>query len=107
MSHAEDTNGDIRHGKDVPVTHDENTQALRAVEGRVLALEQANGRLQDAVDDNTRLTTSIKQDTAGLVEFAKAAQGVVTVGRWMGKVLTFLAPIVAAAVAWWAARKGQ
>lgn len=87
---------------------DQATQhELHTIARRVHALEEAHTALNDKVDANTRITTSIKEDTSDLVEFAKAAKGLVTVGRWVGKVLTWLAPIAAVVLGAWATIKGM
>jgi len=81
-------------------------ESIRAVEMRVMALEQAHVSLNEKLTANTQLTSSIKADTADLVEFAKAAKGLVTVGRWIGKLLQWAAPIAAVVLGLWATVKG-
>lgn len=85
---------------------------------RVQKLEEGHRVLTSKVDENTRVTNSIKEDTGALVEFAKAAQGiaavgrvVAAVGRFVGRVIVWVSkyvlPFVIAGAAVWAVVTGK
>ena len=81
------------------------------MEQRVHALEQSHSALRADLDANTRMTASVKGDTATLVAFTEALKGFATFCRWVGKVLkliaVYVAPIVLAAAGVWATLKGK
>lgn len=79
---------------------------IRAVAERVDSLESAHHSLQIELAANTRVTASIKEDTADLVAFTKTANSLVTLARWVGKLLSWLAPIAAVVLGVWATIKG-
>lgn len=81
-------------------------ESIRAIELRVMALEQAHAALNAAVATNTQITASIKDDTSDLVDFAKATKGLVTFAKWLGVFVKWGASIAAAWFAVWSYFKG-
>jgi hypothetical protein len=74
---------------------------------RVKVLEDGHIALSAAVQANTNLTQAVKTDTLELVEFTKAIKGLVTLVRWVGRALQWLAPIALVVVSAWAVFKDK
>ena len=78
-----------------------------ALELRVTALEKEIPTIKAELKRNTDLTLSIKEDTAGLVEFANASSGLITAAKWLGKLIQWIAPIALVLISVWVAFKDK
>lgn len=81
------------------------------LEQRVATLERAHASLRADLDTNTKMTASVKSDTAALVAFTTTMAGFATFCRHVGKGLRWLglyiSPIALAVVTAWAVIKGN
>ncbi len=87
------------------MTHEDDVREIRAVAARVSALEAGHAELAAKVDENTRVTTSIKSDTAHLVDFVQAYKATKLVGGIAGQFLLWLALVGGGLAGMWAAWK--
>lgn len=78
--------------KDIVDRHEANTKRLDALEGRV-------GAVEGGLAANTRLTESVKLDTASLVAATRAARAVRMGLAGLGRAGIFISPLIAAACA--------
>lgn len=89
----------------------EGTEGEFDLAQRVTELERSHIILRNDIDANTRLTTSVKEDTAILVDFATGLQGFAKFIHWCGKSIKWLgmyvAPIVAVGVAIFSIKSGN
>lgn len=92
-----------------PAVSDELTRLAT----RVTALEDGQEQLRRKVDDNTRsldentrLTREVRDNTTAIVAAFQAAQGAFLVAEWAGKAAKVVASIGAAVVVVWGAIKG-
>ncbi len=76
------------------------------IEARVTALERGQESLRALVDENTRITKQVRDNTHEIVEAFKAAKGAFTVAEWVGKVAKWVAAVGAAGAVLWALFKG-
>lgn len=73
----------------------------RADDNRLDELARRVEVIESQIAANTMLTEAVKQDTAELVAFFKAAQGAVRFGRMLGGAAKWLTQLAAAAVVLW------
>lgn len=81
-------------------------ESIRTVENRVTALETGQTQLRSDLAANTRVTSSIKEDTEDLVEFTKAAKGLVTFAKWAAALLKWASIVAGSIAGLWLAVKG-
>jgi hypothetical protein len=72
---------------------------------RVTALENGQAAMLMRVDENTRITKQVRDNTAEIVAAFNNAKGAFAVAEWLGKVAKLVAVIGAASASVWAAFK--
>jgi hypothetical protein len=68
-------------------------------------LENGQAAMLMRVDENTRITKEVRDNTAEIVEAFKSAKGAFAVAEWLGRVAKLVAALGAAAATVWAAFK--
>lgn len=77
------------------------------LEARVQALEHGQASLRALVDENTRITLQVRDNTRAIVEAFQSASGFFAIAGWVGKGAKWVISLGAAAVVLWAALKGK
>ena len=74
---------------------------LHDIAAQVTSLEAKHMELVGQVQANTDMTTEIKTDTAGLVEFTKSLHLLTSLGSVLGKIVTWITPLAALGLSIW------